>query len=115
MAVFPTYARLILEGYSETPDYGVLRTEMDNGLAKQRARRSKPIVSRNAAVMVQSLEDRLEFDQWMDQDLHGGAGWFDFRALAGTVRPARIVGGRISWTSPGGGIWLGQVQIETVG
>ena len=115
MASFPTYARLLLEGYSEAPDYGVLRTEMDDGLAKQRARRSKPIVTRSATVMVKSLDDRLAFDDWMLEDLHGGAGWFDFRTLAGTVRPARIVGGRVTWTSPGGGIWLGQVQIETVG
>lgn len=115
MAAFPTYARLLLEGYSEAPDYGVLRTEMDDGLAKQRARRSKPIVTRSATVMVHSLDDRLEFDQWMAQDLYGGAGWFAFRTLAGTIQPARIVGGRISWTSLGGGIWVGQVQIETVG
>ncbi|WP_026641114.1 hypothetical protein [Bordetella petrii] len=115
MAAFPTYARLLLGGYSDSSDYGVLRTEMDDGLAKQRARRSKPIVTRSATVMVQSLEDRLEFDNWMHEDLYGGAGWFDFRTLGGTVQPARIVGSRISWTSPGGGIWIGQVQIETVG
>lgn len=115
MASFPTYARLLLGGYSDSSDYGVLRTEMDDGGAKQRARRSKPIVTRSATVMVHSLDDRLSFDDWMLEDLRGGAGWFDFRTLAGTMQPARIVGGRISWTSPGGGIWLGQVQIETLG
>ena len=35
---FPDYARILLDGFSEKPSFGVLRTEMDAGVAKQRAR-----------------------------------------------------------------------------
>ena len=115
MAAFPTYARLLLDGYGQTPDYGVLRSQMDNSLAKQRPTRSLPVVTRDATLMVESLADQLAFDEWFGTDLSGGTGWFDFRALDGKVKPARIVNGDIRWNSPGGGIWLAQVKIETLG
>ena len=40
---FPDYARILLDGFSEKPSFGVLRTEMDAGVAKQRARWSLPV------------------------------------------------------------------------
>lgn len=114
MAVFPTYARILLAGYGEEPDYGVIRTEMD-GLAKQRPRWSKPIVARDVNIMVRSRADKALFDEWIETDLNGGAGWFSWTdPLNGVTKQTRIVGGKYKWSSPGV-IWLAQCQIETIG
>lgn len=115
MAAFPDYAKILLNGFDEKPDFGVLRTETDGGISKQRPTRSLPIVRRNAQVLVSGLADKLAFDSWFRQDLNGGAGWFDWTdPLDETVKQARFVGGDLTWTSPGVA-WIAQVQIETVG
>lgn len=115
MATFPSYARLLVEGYGEESDYGVLRTEMDGGVAKQRARWSKPIVTRDATLMVASKSEKFAFDDWMRDDLAGGAGWFDWiEPLSGATKQARIVGGKVKWSTPGKA-WKSHCQIETVG
>lgn len=113
MATFPTYAKILLAGYSEEADYGVLRTEMDGGIAKQRPRWSKAVTTIAAQIKVSSRTDKLSFDGWVKTDISGGAGWFDIR-MDGVVRQARLVGGKISWSSPGR-IWIGQCQLETLG
>jgi len=114
MATFPDYAGIVQDGYSEQADYGVLRTEMDGGVAKQRPRRSLPIVTRSVTIKVDSLARRLDFQAWLRDEVNGGTGWFDFRDLDGEVKQARFVSGQITWSSPGQ-VWLGQAQIETVG
>ena len=114
MATFPAYAKVMLEGYSEERDYGVLRTEMDGGLANQRARWTKPIVTRSVIIRVMDKTDKALFDEWMRDDLNGGVGWFDFTdPLDSTVKQARIVGGKLSWSSPGR-VWFGECELETV-
>jgi hypothetical protein len=116
MATWPTYARLIVAGYGEEADYGVLRTEMDNGIAKQRARFSTPIVTRNATVIVMSLADKQALDAWIGADLNGGAAWFDFfDCAAGKTLQARIVAGKFRWGEPQGAVWQATCQIETLG
>lgn len=115
MAVWPTYARLIVAGYGEEADFGVLRTEMDNGISKQRARFSKPIVTRDVQILVLSAMDKAAFDAWLRDDLAGGARWFDFTdPLDGTTKQARLVGGKIKWSTPGA-VWIASGQIETLG
>lgn len=115
MATFPSYAKILLAGYDEEADYGVLRTGMDDGLAKQRPRRSKPIVTRSATIKVSSLADKVSFDGWVKSDLNGGTAWFDYYdCLTKTTKQARLVGGKYKWTSPGR-IWLAACQIETLG
>lgn len=113
MATFPAYAKVLLSGYSEKPDYGVLRTEMDGGIARQRARWTKPIITRSVQIMVKTRTDKTAFDTWMRVDLDGGAGWFDYRE-DGVTKKARIVDGAVSWSSPGV-IWVAECQLETIG
>ncbi|NYT38867.1 hypothetical protein ERD78_18880 [Allopusillimonas soli] len=115
MATFPSYAKILLPGFSEEPDYGVLRTDMDGGLAKQRPRWNKPVVTREATILVYNLADKLAFDEWAGQELTGAAGWFDWLdPLDGVTKKTRIVGGKYRWTSPGV-VWLAQCQLETIG
>ncbi len=116
MAVWPAYAKLIVSGYGEEADYGVLRTEMDNGIAKQRARFSTPIVTRDATVIVMSLTDKRALDTYLGTDLNGGAAWFDFfDCAAGKTLQARIVAGKLRWGEPKGKTWTATCQIETLG
>lgn len=116
MAAFPTYAKLIVAGYGEEADYGVLRSEMDNGIAKQRARFSTPIVTRDATVIVMSLADKQTLDAWIGTDLSGGAAWFTWtESLTGNSVQARLVSGKLKWGEPQGTVWQATCQIETLG
>ena len=113
--MFPSYARMLAEGYGETPDYGMLRTEMDSGLAKQRPTRTKAIVTRTVRVMVRSTADRLAFDTFHRVSLYGGSGWFTFTdPVDATSKQGRLVGGAISWSKMGP-LWFFSASIETVG
>ncbi|WP_368640492.1 hypothetical protein ABRZ04_04555 [Castellaniella ginsengisoli] len=116
MATWPTYAKLIVAGYGEEADYGVLRTEMDNGIAKQRSRFSTPIVTRDATVIAKSLADKQALDAWIASDLAGGAAWFAWiEPLTKNAVQARLVGGKLKWGEPQGPIWQATCKIETLG
>lgn len=115
MSTFPAYAKVLLAGFTETPDFGVLRTEMDSGIAKQRPTRSVPIVTRDVVIHLETLADKNSFGTWLKNDLNGGTGWFDWLdPLDGLVKQTRIVGGKLQWTSPGK-VWRASGQLETVG
>lgn len=116
MATWPTYAKLVVAGYGEEADYGVLRTEVDGGIAKQRARFSMPIVTRDATVIVKSLTDKQSMDAWIKDDLSGGAAWFTWsEPLTGNSVQARLVAGKWKWGEPQGTVWQATCQIETLG
>lgn len=115
MATFPSYACVLLDGYQETPDFGVLRSDMDNSVAKQRPRRSLPIVTRNVKIKVENKTDKISFDEWFKDDLNGGSGFFDYvDPIDGQAKQARFVNGNISWSSPGI-LWIADAQLETIG
>jgi len=114
--VFPEYACILVEGYTESPDYGVLRTEMDGGLAKQRARWSKPIVTREVTIIVKSDEHKEAFDEWAEEKLSGAVGWFNWQVpRSERIVKARIVGGEYQWQEPLGRTWRAVCQLETIG
>lgn len=105
----------MLEGYEEKASYNVLRTQMDSGLAKQRARNSLPIVSRKVQIRVSNKTDKALFDTWVKTDLTGGVGWFTYvDPLDGASKQARFTSGDISWTSPGV-VWIASAEMETLG
>ena len=111
---FPAYARILLDGYGETPDYGVIRSEMD-GLAKQRPRWSKKINARSVNVFVGNKVNKVAFDAFMANDLSGGSGWFNFvDPVDGVSKQGRIVSGKVQWSTPGR-VWIFNDQIETLG
>jgi hypothetical protein len=115
MATFPSYACVLLEGYEESPDFGVLRSEMDNSIAKQRPRRSLPIVTRTVRIKVENKTDKVSFDEWFKDDLNGGSGFFSYLdPLDNETKQGRFVNGELRWSSPGI-IWIADAQIETIG
>lgn len=115
MATFPVYACVLLEGYKEKANYSVLRSEMDNGVPKQRPRRSLPMVTREVRVKLADKTAKAQFDTWVRTDLDGGTGWFDYiDPLDGATKQARIVSGDVSWSSPGV-VWFADMKLETIG
>jgi hypothetical protein len=115
MAAFPSYACVMLEGYSEMADYLVLRSEMDNSIAKQRPRRSIPVVMCSVRIRVKNKTDKIAFDAWFKNDIFGGTGWFSYTdPITNTSKQARFVGGKLTWTSPGVA-WFGEAELETLG
>ncbi|OZI61550.1 hypothetical protein [Bordetella genomosp. 11] len=111
---FPAYARMIRDGFTEKRDFGVIRSDMD-GLAKQRPRWSKPVVTRSVTVMVQGREDKAAFDAFVADDLDGGSGWFTFKdPVDGATKQGRFVAASLQW-SVQGEVWLQQAQLESIG
>lgn len=114
LPTFPAYARLLREGFDESPNFGVQRSEMDGSVAKQRPRFSKPIVTRSATLLVDG--QKAAFDVWFRDDLNGGAGWFSWRdPVDGATKNARIVSGKLQWRPVSPTLWQASVQIETLG
>ena len=115
MAAFPAYACVLLEGYQEKASYSVLRTEMDNGIPKQRPRRSLPMVTRDVRVRLANKTTKAQFDTWVRNDLDGGTSWFSYTdPLDSVTKQARIVSGEVTWSSPGI-VWFAEMKLETVG
>lgn len=115
MATLPSYVTVLVEGYRETPDYGVLRSDMDSSVAKQRPRRSLPIVQREVRLKVGTRSDKVAFDAWFKNDINGGADFFSYPdPIDGQTKQARFVGGEITWITPGNVFFI-EAQLETIG
>lgn len=116
MESWPSYAIIIYDGYDETPDFHVLRTETDSGIAIQRARRNLAIHTRNITVLIRSNADKASFDSWVKDDIHKGVDWFMLTApVTGHSIVARIISGAYKWTNQGAEVWRANMQIESLG
>ena len=114
-AKLPDYVDVLLEGYAESPNYDVLRSDMDNSVAKQRPRRTLPIVARQVKLLVGNTQNKLAFDQWFRNDIHGGSNFFEFvDPIDKKTKMARFVNGTIKWSTPGS-IWFIDAELESVG
>jgi hypothetical protein len=116
MEAWPSYAQFIRNGYTESSDYGVIRTDMDSGVAKQRARYSRSIKSRDCTILIRTKADLELFKGWVGDNLHGGVDWFDMKdPVTGKVIRSRIKEGKIDYTPVGYQIWNAQLTIESLG
>lgn len=116
MVEFPSYATILIDGYNEEADFGVLRTDMDSGIGKQRPRFSMPIITRNVTIMVCSDTHKERFDDWFDDDLNGGTGWFKLLLpRPERIVQARIIDGKFTWSAPQLQSWTGTCKLETLG
>lgn len=100
MATFPDYACVQFDGYSETFDPSVQRTEMERGVPKQRLLNSQVLVKLNVTLAFRSAEDVAAFDDWYF-DVIKRIGWFTMphpRTLQ-TIN-ARFENGSIGTLSP---------------
>lgn len=93
MASFPAIGKVLLPGDGERPDSALLRTEMEDGPAKQARVRSRVSVKRNKALRL-SVAEFNTFKTFFNTTIARGADWFDWvDPLTGTSKQARIVNG----------------------
>ncbi|MGI4849033.1 MAG: hypothetical protein ACRYGK_12980 [Janthinobacterium lividum] len=106
MAVFPSYARVSAEGYSEAHSPTALRSDMDRGMPKQRKVQSDTLVTLALNVLFLNKTDAASFEDWYYSATGAGAGtvWFDFTdPRTGAVRSCRAVAGTLGALSSMGG------------
>ncbi|WP_374419464.1 hypothetical protein [Chromobacterium sp.] len=110
----PRYVRLLLAGYGETPDYGVLRSEMEGPIAKQRPRWSAPVTQLDVTLLIEGRQAKLDFEVWFGDALAGGSGWFLYTdPISRAQRKARFVAGNLRWTPDLAGLWRAAAKIES--
>lgn len=96
MAAFPAYAKIAYDGFTQTPQVAVSRTDMEDGPPKQFKRRSRVMVERPLQVYLNSKTDYDNFYTWFKTDINRGASWFDWvDPYDGATKQGRIKGGRI--------------------
>ena len=94
MATWPSYARILRDGYAENPESALLRTDMESGPAKQVMIKSKVLVQRPITVLISSASDYSSWLTWFQTTIHRGADWFDWTdPRTASIKSARIVGG----------------------
>lgn len=94
MATFPSYAKLLFEGYSQKRESALLRTEMEYGPPKQAKIKSTIMLTRSAKIYLSSKADYVLFEEWYSQDINEGASWFNFTdPVSNQTIQARFVGG----------------------
>lgn len=100
MPTFPSYACILEDGYSETIQPSVERTEMERGPPKQMRLNSRVMVQITALLHFSSAADAAAFETWYFDDI-GVTGWFDMtHPRTGQAITARFVGGDIGSLSP---------------
>lgn len=95
MAALPGYAHVSLESYSEQFDPGIVKTEMDRGLAKMRVGQSRTVVNVAITLIFASRDDAASFETWYFDTIKriGFFDWLDPRT--NTVRSVRFKDGDI--------------------
>jgi len=115
MQTFPDYLRRLAEGYAETPENAVDRTEMEKGPPKQRQVLSRVMVSRPMNYLAMGQQAYDDWREWF-KSIGRGAAWFWWKdPLRGTLKRARIQGGTVSQTLiiAGQKIWKISFTLET--
>ncbi|VVD74359.1 hypothetical protein [Pandoraea commovens] len=115
---FPSYMPApMASSFTQSPDFAVLVTEMDAGPDKQRPRNSLAKVTRSVEFMLDGIDKRNAFEEWVRVDLAGGVLWFDWRdPLTGSMKIAKIAGGKVEYSSQGSyRIWQVRFSLETYG
>ncbi|OQS32972.1 hypothetical protein [Chromobacterium haemolyticum] len=111
----PSYVRLLLAGYGEAPDYGVIRSDMEGPIAKQRPRWSSPVAQLDVTLLIEGRQGKLDFEEWFGKTLAGGSGWFLYTdPISQAQRKARFIGGKIRLIPDSKGLWRAATQIEAI-
>lgn len=117
MATLPSYVKVLLAGFGERRESGLLRTEMESGPPKQLKIKSRVLVTRPVRLRVENNTNYLAFLAWFATTINQGADWFDWTdPVTNTTKSARIVGGELGVAQPLAGVrggWVIPCQIET--
>lgn len=101
MAAFPSYAKLVLEGFSIERESALDRTEMEVGPPKQPVRRTRVMVTRKVTYALDTKADYLNFLTWFNTTINRGSAWFDWvDPQDAATKKARIVNGKLDAEKP---------------
>jgi hypothetical protein len=107
----------LLEGYALKPKSRTVRTDMDSGTVRVRRRFTRsPVIS--PAVWTFSQREFGLFEWWFENEIDGGAAWFQGPAMNGTGRiqvQCRFIDGNDGpyvATPIGGTLWRVSAQLE---
>lgn len=100
MAQLPDYVTMLLDEAGEEFDPGVVKSEMERGLPKQRVGSNRVVVSVSASFLFDSAEDATRFEDWYFGEIRriGFFTWLDPRT--GGVRTGRFKDGAIGKLVP---------------
>lgn len=114
----PTYAKILITGFSQQRESALLRTEMESGAPRQSKVRSRVMVTRSCIIYIATLADFRRFETWYSVNLNEGASWFNYYdPVSGTTKECRFVGGGYTATPTGGALtgWQVSAKIESWG
>lgn len=114
----PSYAKILLDGFSQKRGSALLRSEMESGPPRQSRIKTRVMVTRSVIIRLANLDEFNQFEQWYSDEINEGASWFEFDdPVSQTSKAARFVDGGYS-ASPVGDVAMGwkiSAQIETWG
>ena len=95
MATWPTYAKFIASGYQVEDEVPVERTQMENGVARERLLDQESRWMITGTILLRTKQQLRDFESWRIKEIKK-IGWFDIRhpIYGGTIR-ARFVGGKV--------------------
>lgn len=109
MAKLPPYVTILLGSAEEEFDPGVISSEMERGLSKQRLSSARVVMRVACTLHFQSRQDTLAFDGWYFETIKR-IGWFDILdPRTRQLRSVRFAGGSIGkLTALSGGFSVAQ-------
>lgn len=117
MATWPSYARILHEGFAEQRESALLRTEMESGPPRQTKIKSRVMITRQVVIEIDSGANYAAFKTWFGTTINEGADWFTWTdPVDSTSKSARFVGGGFSAqpvSNALGGFWRLNASIET--
>jgi hypothetical protein len=119
MPAWPTYAKILIEGFAEQRESGVKVSDMESGPPKVVLIKSRVMVTRPVKVLLISTADYLAFVDWFRGDIKQGVMWFDwYDPVAKVTKKARIKAGELGAAAPLATIkkdagWLVTLNLET--
>jgi len=97
MATLPAYVKILFDGFQQTKQSGILRTEFESGPPRQARFQSRTMTVRDTKLYINSKANFLAFQTWFNDDIDGGALFFDMTdPVSGNAIEGRIIGGTYS-------------------
>lgn len=95
MATWPTYAKFIASGYQVEDEVAVERTQMENGVARERLIDEESRWMITGTIFLRTKQQLRDFENWRKNDIKK-IGWFNIRhpINGGTIK-ARFVAGKV--------------------
>jgi hypothetical protein len=94
MATLPSYVSILYDGYTETKESGILRTEFESGPPRQAKFKSRTMKTRAARLFIDTNANFQAFETFFSEELEQGALFFNMTdPVKGTTIEARFVGG----------------------